>query len=300
MRQNLKSTLMLVAILLGALLSEPISYIDGVAGGSLTPMLLFAMLFVTFCCIRLKDLKFSLSHIWLLLFQVIVGVATYYAIQPFNSIVAQGAMICIVTPVAMAAVALGAMLGANIASIATYSIVSNVAMSLFIPLFFNHIGSSGCTFGQILSRVAPIMVAPPIAAELVRAVAPRVNRWFASHGVISFYLWVVSLTITVARTTTYIKSNIADMEIFTVVALSLIALILCLAQYRIGRKIGARFDDGAAGEQSLGQKNTILAIWLTQSYLMPVASIAPTSYVIWQNIVNSYKLYRHNRSKKAS
>ncbi len=298
MRQNLKSAMMLIAMLTGALLSKPISSFDRVANEMLTPILLFMMLFVTFCCIKIRDLRLSKLHICLLLFQVIVGVVAYYLILPISPVVAQGAMICIMIPVAMAAVALGAMLGANIGSIATYSVVSNLAMAIIIPLFFRHIGSTGCTFSQILTRVAPIMIAPPIVAEVVRWLAPSVNHWFATRGQISFYLWVISLTITVARTTTYIKSNFADIELFTAITLSAVALVICLSQYKLGRIIGTKFNDGAAGEQSLGQKNTILAIWLTQSYLMPIASIAPTSYVIWQNIVNSYKLYKHNCSRK--
>ncbi|MGL5317864.1 MAG: transporter, partial [Bacteroidales bacterium] len=48
--------------------------------------------------------------------------------------------------------------------------------------------------------------------------------------------------------------------------------------------------------QSLGQKNTILAIWLTHTYINPMVAIAPASYVLWQNCINSYQLWKKRRN----
>ena len=66
----------------------------------------------------------------------------------------------------------------------------------------------------------------------------------------------------------------------------------------IGRKIGSRFNDKITGGQSLGQKNTVLAIWLALAYLDPITSIAPAAYVAWHNIMNSYQIYHHNHTHK--
>lgn len=43
--------------------------------------------------------------------------------------------------------------------------------------------------------------------------------------------------------------------------------------------------------QGLGQKNTVLAIWMALTYLHPVSSVAPAAYVAWQNTINSAQLY---------
>ena len=72
-----------------------------------------------------------------------------------------------------------------------------------------------------------------------------------------------------------------------------VALIVCLVQFGVGRRLGKRYGDEAAGGQALGQKNTVLAIWLAQSFLNPLACIAPTAYIVWQNIVNSYQIYKY-------
>lgn len=34
---------------------------------------------------------------------------------------------------------------------------------------------------------------------------------------------------------------------------------------------------------------------MAQSFLDPISSIAPTAYIVWQNFVNSYQIYRHDK-----
>jgi BASS family bile acid:Na+ symporter len=61
-----------------------------------------------------------------------------------------------------------------------------------------------------------------------------------------------------------------------------------------------RFEgDVVASTQSVGQKNTIFAIWLSLNFLDPVASIAPTAYIVWQNLINSYQIWKYNKRKVA-
>ena len=35
----------------------------------------------------------------------------------------------------------------------------------------------------------------------------------------------------------------------------------------------------------------MLAVWMAQSFLDPISSVAPTAYIVWQNFVNSYQLW---------
>ncbi len=51
------------------------------------------------------------------------------------------------------------------------------------------------------------------------------------------------------------------------IAMSVLALFVCLAQFGAGRIIGLRYGDPVSGAQSLGQKNTVLAIWMALTYL---------------------------------
>lgn len=60
---------------------------------------------------------------------------------------------------------------------------------------------------------------------------------------------------------------------------------------------GRYFNDYIACGQGFGQKNTLLAIWLAYTYLSPVISIAPSSYILFQNIVNSWQLWQRETGR---
>ena len=77
--------------------------------------------------------------------------------------------------------------------------------------------------------------------------------------------------------------------------LAAVSMVVCAAQFWIGRKIGKRFGDSVSASQSLGQKNTVLVIWLALAYFNPIVSIAPAAYIVWHNTVNSWQLARHAR-----
>ena len=76
--------------------------------------------------------------------------------------------------------------------------------------------------------------------------------------------------------------------------------MVCCAQFVAGRKIGRRCGDKIAGAQGLGQKNTVLAIWMSLTYLNPISSVGPAAYVAWQNTINSAQLYVKAKRDRAA
>ncbi len=292
--RNAKTIAMPSAMLVGVLLCRPIATLEVWTHRMITPTLIFLMLFVTFCRVKPQQMKLSSMHGWLLLFQIVMSLGIYWLLRPFDVVVAQGAMICILAPVAMAAVVIGGMLGANVATMATYSLICNMVIALLSPIILTFTGSGVCTFTQILARVAPLLIMPFAAAQCCRLFAPKAAQWIGDHSLISFYMWLVSLIVIIGRTTTFIL-DLHDASLSTETWLAVAALVICLVQFKIGRMIGRRYGDPPAGGQSLGQKNTVLAVWMAQSFLDPIASIAPTAYIVWQNLVNSYQIYRKER-----
>lgn len=290
-KQTIKSIAMPLAMIAGVLLYRPLASLEAASANMLTPALISAMLFLTFCRIELRDMRLRWIHLSMLAVQFVGSVAVYYAVHPlFGDTVAQGAMICVMAPIAMAAPVIAGMLGANVAPMVTYSLVCNLVTALLAPTLLHTFGNGSCTFVEIISRVAPTLIAPFVVAQLCRYMWRRGADWFAAHSGISFYLWLFSLILVMGRTTSFIlNTNAEPMVEFELAA---IALILCLSQFSLGRHIGAASGDIVAGTQSVGQKNTILAIWMSLNFLDPVASIAPTAYIIWQNLVNSWQIYK--------
>ena len=98
------------------------------------------------------------------------------------------------------------------------------------------------------------------------------------------------------RTTIFILE--ANASLLVEVELALIALVLCIAQFRAGKLLGKYTGDVVGTTQSVGQKNTIFAIWLSLNFLNPIASIAPTAYIVWQNLINSWQMWKHESVKR--
>lgn len=295
LHRNVKTIAMPSAMVVGALLCRPITALEAASHQMITPALIFLMLFVTFCRVSPKQMKPSMLHVWLLVLQLVGCVGVYAVLRPFDAVVAQGAMVCVLAPVAMAAVVIAGMLGANVATMATYSLICNMVIALVAPVVLAFTGTGACTFSQILARIAPLLIMPFAAAQFCRFVYPKGAKWVGEHSQISFYMWLVSLMVIIARTTAFII-DLHDASFATELWLAFAALVICLAQFKVGRKLGRRYGDPAAGGQSLGQKNTVLAVWMSQAFLDPISSIAPTAYIVWQNFVNSYQIYRRDKA----
>ena len=204
LHRNVKTVAMPTAMVVGALLCRPVTALEGWTHQMITPSLIFLMLFVTFCRVKPRQMKPSMLHFWLLLFQVVVSVAVYFLLLPLNPIVAQGAMICVLAPVAMAAVVIAGMLGANVPTMATYSLVCNMVIALVAPVVLSLAGTGACSFTQILARIAPLLIMPFAAAQFCRFVLPGAAKWIGDHSQISFYMWLVSLVVIIGRTTAFI------------------------------------------------------------------------------------------------
>ena len=295
--QNIRTLAMPLARVVGIALCRPLAVVEEVTENSLTPILIAAMLFITFCRVDIRQMRLSWSHLWMLLIQFVGAAIVYYAVAPLlGETVGQGAMICVMAPIAMAAVVIGGMLGGNVTMMVTYSLICNFVTALVAPYMLHAFGNGSCTFMEIIARVAPTLIAPFVVAQFCRWLLPKVAAWFSAHSSISFYLWLISLILVMGRTTVFILDTNADpmME----VELALVALVLCIVQFKTGRFLGRYTGDVVATTQSVGQKNTIFAIWLSLNFLNPISSIAPTAYIVWQNFTNSWQMWKHERAKR--
>lgn len=288
----MRSISMPIGMVVGALLCYPITAFDEWSGGISTPFFIFSMLFCTFCRVDIREMRPSWLHFWLMVAQIVGTVAVYWLLLPLGDTVAQGGMICALAPMAMGAMVVAGMLGAKIETMATHSLICNVLTAFIAPPLLSMWGNGSCTISEILLRVTPLLVSPFVVSQLCRWLTPKAAHWVGSHAMISFYLWLGSLVVIMGKTTHFIIESGIE-HAMTEVLLAVVALVICLVQFAVGHWLGRRYGEESAGGQALGQKNTVLAIWLAQSFLNPLACVAPTAYIVWQNIVNSYQIYKH-------
>ena len=115
----------------------------------------------------------------------------------------------------------------------------------------------------------------------------------------AFYLWVVALALAIAVTVrSIVHSQCPWIYQFGIAVTSLMA---CIIQFACGRWIGKlyqknnldnsyEYNEMVTVAQSLGQKNTVFAIWMGYTFFTPVTSIAGGFYSVWHNLYNSYQL----------
>lgn len=292
--QRYKSLILPIAIVLGMFFHEQIAVLQ-----PFLPYLIFVMLFFSFNSMNVKDMRFGMFDFWLLMFQLVASVAFYFLLRPFDEVIAQGVYVTVLAPTAAAAIAVSMILGANISMMSTYLIACNLMVAVVAPFSFTLIGANSditfwSSFLAILAKVFPLLIVPFLLAILTRAYLPKVNAYIDKHKDISFYIWAVSLTIVVSRAIGLIIDEYHEQKERFQLMIA-ISIALCAIQFFVGHIIGKRYGDRIAGGQALGQKNTVLAIWMAQSYLNPLSSILPTLYVIWQNIYNSFQMMMKDR-----
>lgn len=292
--QFIKDWMLVIALVFGALLNQ---YIDRLS--FLYPYLLFVLLYLTFCNVTLKEIRFSKMFLVLLLYQLGGSFCIYYILQPINPILAQGMMICLLAPTAVSSTVVTQILGGKLEFMAVYVFLCTIAVAFAAPFFFSIFGfQSDFTFIQSVLRIAlkvfPVLILPLVCALLTRKFIPKVHAELVKHPDTTFYLWAFVLFIAFGGSTrTLLKFGSAHLS--TDIMLGAASLVLCLVSFAAGKAIGKRFGDPVACGQGLGQKNIILAIWLSQTYLHPLALLAPASYILWQNIFNSVQLMMHSR-----
>lgn len=305
-------------------LPEPVHrigpFLDNVVS-VLQPLLIFSMLFLTFCGIEPRDLKPHRWHWWLLLIQgglfSLLGLVVIWGLRNLPdgqdcAILVESAMLCLICPTATAAAVVTRKLGGDMAGITTYTILINMLTAVLVPLFVPLIRPVDgvdffAAFSMILAKVFPLLIMPCLCAWLVRYMFPRLHRRLLDFADMPFYIWAVALTLAIAVSVRYLMASTLGLGL--IAGMAAVSLISCVFQFMAGRYVGSRYrprrkevSEEAARRgrlvrtitagQSLGQKNTVFAIWMGYTFMTPETAIVGGLYSIWHNIYNSWQLRR--------
>ena len=297
----------------------------------LQPLLIFLMLFMTFCQIQPKDLKPHRWHWWLLLIQggvfVLLSLLAAALVRwvpscsPNWIVLIESAMLCFICPTATAAAVVTRKLNGDVPGITTYIVLINILTAVLVPLMLPLMQSATQTdfwtsFSLIMAKVFPLLITPCIAAWLVRQLLPKLYRRLMKYPDLAFYLWSIALTLAIAVTTKSIINS--NMKVGLLLAMAGVSLMCCAVQFAAGRFIGGRYQTPAmrrrikvessnvdledyevrkvTAGQSLGQKNTVFAIWMAYTFMTPETAIIGGLYSIWHNLYNSWQLYSSRKS----
>lgn len=280
----------------------PLAVVIGTAGfpvfgyfSFLLPYFIFAMLLLTFCRIPLSEIQFKPLHFCLLALQVGGSLIAYAAVRPFNALLAEAAMVCVIAPTGTAAAVITRKLGGSAASLTSFTIISNLGTAIAAPLFFPVIHTAKnnprfwMAFFIIIQKVFPLLILPFLLAMFLRRFTPKLNEKLSNMQDWAFYMWSLALMIVIAKTVKALVYDPAGGK--TALMLGMTALVVCCIQFIVGKQVGKFYNERITGGQALGQKNAILGVWMADTYLTPITSVAASAHLVWQNLFNAWQLW---------
>ena len=267
--------------------------------------LVAVLLFCQFVKISPHDFVLKGWHVKALLFQVL----SFLALTALAALTGPGVgrillecgMLCLICPAAAAAGVVTEKLGGSLAETVSYVTITNVVATLLIPLAIPVVCPSAdygfwAYAGHIAWKVFPILVLPAIVAWIIRYTTHRLQRKLMRWSRYAFYVWGVCLTMAMTLATRALV--LSGLGIWAVMLVVLVSLAACVLQFWLGHHLGKGREESITAGQSLGQKNTGFLIWLGYNYMTPVTSVAGGLYAIWQNLYNSWELYRNLHRNK--
>lgn len=297
--QKYKSLVLPIALVSGYFLRQLCSSISMVV-----PYVIFLILVLNFSGVRLSSLRPSKLDFCIASFQTLVSIGLYWLLKSVTSdeILAQGALMCVLCPVASSVTVVASMLGADPSRTTTYTIIGNLLVCIIAPIYISVIIETSANnsfvtmFMLIFAKIAVVIALPFILMLCIQKFLPRLNAEISAYKQVSFYLWALALFITIGQTIDFVIIRWND-NIKNVICLGIISLAICTGQFYSGKIIGERYQDRIAGGQMLAQKNSAMGIWMLNTFLNPIASVGIAFYSIWQNLFNSWQIYNSSDCK---
>lgn len=264
------------------------------------------MFFIAYCSLDFRRLRLTKVNITLLVLHVVLIVLSYLLAKlVFSDIVAKGVLLCVLCPTAASSSAIVILLGGNKEISITHIILDSIMISMLAPLVLSYVEPQNdfsylLSVITILKKVGPLLIAPFIVAVLFKRLKPKWTLKIAEYNWTSLIFWSVSLIIIFANTTHTIVNSFKE-NAHDIIIMFVVSLIVCLLQFIIGKVIGRKLHQSVAVTQGLAQKNTSLGVWMAHTYLSNSLSVIfSAAYSLWQNLINSWQVYCHDKQEKDS
>lgn len=285
-----RTAAILSAIILGALI--PQAHILSWA----IRLLVMAMLFLVFLQTKFSRSALTRSHLLLLGANIGLGFAGYGAGWLMGGRdIALAAFFCGITPTAIAAPVIISFLRGRVDYVVAAFVLTNISIAALLPVILPIVLGRATpeAFGQVFRSVGTVVFCPMFAAWTFRALHAAAIEWPMKLRNVSFGMWVTSMFLITSNASDFVRAH-ADTPHSSLLKLAGASLLMCVANFSLGRAIGGR-EFAREASQSLGQKNTTFTIYLALTYASPLVALGPTSYVIWHNLWNSWQLHLAGR-----
>lgn len=255
------------------------------------------MLGITFLGLSLPKLKPNRLHLLLVAANILMGVGAWGILRLFGEPVwAEAAFFCGIAPMAASAPVIVKLMKGNVEFCVTALVLSQLAITIALPLLMPFVIGNihDGLFFDIAGRVTSLLILPALAAIIVRRIHPASRQWSGRLADVSFSIWIFSLILIAARAVSTISAIHIPWQVMAPIAA--ISFIVCAAGFLLGYRIGYPHYKRECS-QSLGQKNTIITIYLAMTYAdNTLVFLGPVFYVIYHNLFNALQIHLYYRS----
>ncbi len=277
-----RSFFLFTPIVLGLVLQQGHSY------AFLIQYILMAMLFLSWIDTRLSFETLTHPKLWWIV-AVMVGLAIA-AFTGFSWIDPQLALIAgilALTPTALAAPVVTNLLRGQVEFVSASVLITNLLVAVLLPVLLPimlDLNPAESGF-EILLNTLWVIALPLFLAQGMRSWMSSLARQVRRLKPITFYLWLIGLYFASAKAGYFIRHN--DQSLQSLMPIGVVALVLCTLNFALGRWLGRPSLVQETG-QALGQKNTMLAVWVCLTFLAPTLALGPMFYIVFQNLYNAY------------
>jgi BASS family bile acid:Na+ symporter len=282
----MKTLLLYVSLLCGFLIPQGHQY------SFLIRYLLMLLLFFAFLDVKINIRILHVKHFLLLLCNLTIPLAVFFVAEPYSSSIANTAFITALAPTAIAAPVIISLLKGKVEFVAVSLLVTNIIIALFVPFLVPALLNTGIEIStvDILIPVLSVLFIPLITAQILKIMIPKFHSFLKRYKDHSFYLLMGGIYLGTSKASNFIYNEMTA-SISMVFIIAFISMLLCIINFSVGRLVGGKNLALESG-QSLGQKNNAFTIWLSVTFINPLAVLGPVFYVLWQNIFISWQLFK--------
>jgi BASS family bile acid:Na+ symporter len=283
-----KALLLLVTIALGISIPQAAGF------SFLIYYLLMLMLFFPFLEWKITTRVFTEKKIYLLLIlNTSIGLLAYALVRSHHPELAIAAFLVGIAPTATACPAIISYLKGRVDFSIAAVLVTNVFMALFIPIAIYIFLDIDIAMSTMLTQTIILLALPLALGQLINRLLPTVRDRLVAFTQIGFYAWLLVCFLAIAKASAFIQSS--DVTMHTILLVALVTGVLCLLNFTVGKVAGGK-TLSLEMSQALGQKNTMLVVWIGLTYFNPLITLGPIFYLIWHNLYNAYQLafYKNN------
>lgn len=271
----------------------------------LIPYFVGIMLTITLTGMETTRLRPRREHFFLLVANLCIGIVPWSILHLAGyENLAEAAFLASITGAAASSPVVVHLLGGKSEFAAVALLFNSVMAAITIPLLapFTITPRIGLTlsrlqiFHVVLDQVLVMLILPCVVAVLLRWLLPASKTISRKLSDLSFCLWMLSMVLVAATGVTRIVQTGADTA--QLLPYFILAAILCTLGFTVGRLIGGKNYACEVG-QCLGQKNTIVGIYIGLCYCSPLVFLGPTLHLLCQHIFNTWQFIRASSRKTA-